>query len=117
MHFVDCIEGNSKSSTKFWGVIADSYNSTTDVHRQRTVNNIKDRWIGYNKQVSLFNQIYNQESSSSQNGAGDAIVLETVKQRYKNRTAPALVGSCEAPTQVEGKVGCLIHNRSICLLE
>jgi hypothetical protein len=34
----------------------------------------------------LFNQIYNQESSSSQIGAGDVMVLEIVKQRYKNQT-------------------------------
>jgi hypothetical protein len=34
----------------------------------------------------LFNQIYNQESSFRQSGADDAMVLETVKQRYKNRT-------------------------------
>jgi hypothetical protein len=34
MHSVDCIEGNFKSGAKFWGVIADSYNNTTDLHRQ-----------------------------------------------------------------------------------
>jgi hypothetical protein len=36
--------------------------------------------------VSLFNQIYNQEASSRQSGADNAMVLETAKQRYKNRT-------------------------------
>jgi hypothetical protein len=86
MHSVDCIEGNSKFGMKFWGAIADSYNSTIDAHRQRTVKNLKDHWVAYNKQVSLFNQIYNQESSSRQKGADDAMVLETVKQRYKNQT-------------------------------
>jgi hypothetical protein len=30
MHSVDCIEDNSKSGVKFWGVIADSYNSTPE---------------------------------------------------------------------------------------
>jgi hypothetical protein len=34
----------------------------------------------------LFNQIYNQESSSRQSGADDGMVLDTTKQRYKNRT-------------------------------
>jgi hypothetical protein len=34
----------------------------------------------------LFNQIYNQESSSKQSGADDAMVLETAKQWYKNQT-------------------------------
>jgi hypothetical protein len=33
MHSVDCIEGNVKPGVKFWGVIADFYNSTTDPHR------------------------------------------------------------------------------------
>jgi hypothetical protein len=84
--FVDCIKSNSKSRVKFWGAIADSYNSTTDEHRQRTVKNLKDHWVSYNKQVSLFNQIYTQESSSKQTGADDAMVLETAKQRYKNQT-------------------------------
>jgi hypothetical protein len=86
MHSVDCIEGNSKSKVKFWGVIADSYNSTTEVHRHRTVKNLKDHWVAYNKQVSLFNQIYNQESSNRQSGADDDMVLEIAKQRYQNQT-------------------------------
>jgi hypothetical protein len=51
------------------------------------VKNLKDHWVAYNKQVSLFNQIYNQESSSRQSGADDAMVLETTKQRYKNQTS------------------------------
>jgi hypothetical protein len=72
---------------KFWCAIADSYNRTTDEHHQRIVKNLKDHWVAYNKQVSLFNQIYNQESSSRQSIANDTIVLETVKQWYKNRTS------------------------------
>jgi hypothetical protein len=86
MHFVDCIECDSKSRVKFCGTIADSYNNTTEVYRHRTVKNIKDHWVAYNKQVSLFNQIYNQESSNRQSGADDGIVLEIIKQRYKNWT-------------------------------
>jgi hypothetical protein len=87
MHFIDCIKINSKSGVKFWGVIADSYNSTTDVHRHYTAKNLKDHWVAYNKQISLFNQIYNQESSNRQSGADDDMVLEIVKQQYKNRTS------------------------------
>jgi hypothetical protein len=87
MHSVDCIEGNSKSKVKFWGVIADSYNNNnTEVHHHRTVKNLKDHWVAYNKQVSLFNQIYNQEYSNKQSGADDGMVLNIVKQRYKNQT-------------------------------
>jgi hypothetical protein len=86
MHSVDCVEGNSKFGLKFSGAIVASYNSDTDEHRQRTVKNLKDHWIAYNKQVSLFNQIYNQESSSRQSGVDDVMFLKTVKQRYKNRT-------------------------------
>jgi hypothetical protein len=55
------------------------------VHHHRTAKNLKDHWIVYNKYVSLFNQIYNQESSNEQSGADDSMVLEIVKQRYKNR--------------------------------
>jgi hypothetical protein len=55
MHSVNCIEGNSKSEVKFWGVIADSYNNTTDAYHYRIVKNLKDYWVAYNKQVSLFN--------------------------------------------------------------
>jgi hypothetical protein len=51
------------------------------------VKNLKDYWVGYNKHVSLFNQIYNQESLNRQSGADDGIVLEIVKQRYKNWTS------------------------------
>jgi hypothetical protein len=40
MHSVDCIEGNSKSGVKFWGVITDSYNNTTEAHHHHTVNNL-----------------------------------------------------------------------------
>jgi hypothetical protein len=76
MYFIDCIEGNSKSGVKLWGAIADSYNSTTETHRHRTMKNLKDHWVDYNKQVSLFNQIYNQESSNMQSGANDDMVLE-----------------------------------------
>jgi hypothetical protein len=85
MHFVDCIEGNFKSRVKFWGAIADCYNSTTEAYHHRTVKNLKDHWVAYNKQLSLFNQIYNQESSNRQSGADDGMVLEIAKQRYKNR--------------------------------
>jgi hypothetical protein len=86
MHAVDCIEGNSKSRLKFWGDTADLYNSTTEVHRHHTVKNLKDHWVVYNNQISLFNQIYNQESLNRQSGADDGIVLKIAKQRYTNRT-------------------------------
>jgi hypothetical protein len=80
MHSVDCIEGNSKFGVKFWGAIADSYNSTTEVHRYRTAKNLKNHWVAYNKKVSLFNQIYIQESLNRQSGADDGMVLEIAKQ-------------------------------------
>jgi hypothetical protein len=64
MHSMNCIGGNAKPGAKFCDVIDDSYNSTTDLHHQRTPKNLKDHWCACNKQVSLFNQIYNQESSS-----------------------------------------------------
>jgi hypothetical protein len=63
MHSMDGIEGNTKPGAKFWGAIADTYNNTTDAHRQVTSKNLKDHLSTYNKQVSLFNQIHNQESS------------------------------------------------------
>jgi hypothetical protein len=50
------------------------------------VKNLKDHWVAYNKQIFLFNQIYNQESSHRQSGADDAMILEIVKERYKNWT-------------------------------
>jgi hypothetical protein len=68
----------------FWGAIADSYNNNTKVHHHYTVKNLKDHWVAYNKQVSLFNQIYNQQSSNRQSRADDGMVLEIAKQRYKN---------------------------------
>jgi hypothetical protein len=86
VHSIECIEGNFKSGVKFWGVISDSYNSTTEDYRHCTVKNLKDHWVAYNKQVSLFNQIYNQESSHKQSGADDVMILETTKERYKNWT-------------------------------
>jgi hypothetical protein len=68
MHSVDCIEGNFKSGVKFSSVIADSYNNTTEVYHHSIMKNLKDHLIAYNKQVSLFNQIYNQESFNRQSG-------------------------------------------------
>jgi hypothetical protein len=59
MHFVYPIEGNVKLGGKFLGAIVDTYNNNTEPHCQRTAKNMKDRWSTYNKQVSLFNQIYN----------------------------------------------------------
>jgi hypothetical protein len=50
------------------------------------VKNLKDHWVAYNKQISLFNLIYNQESFSRQNEVDDVMVLKTAKQRYKNQT-------------------------------
>jgi hypothetical protein len=49
MHSIDCIEGNFKSGVKFYGAIADSYNNTTEEQHHRTVKNLKDRWLAYNK--------------------------------------------------------------------
>jgi hypothetical protein len=86
MHFVNPIEGNTKPALKFWGAIVDIYNNNTESHCQQTAKNLKDHWSTYNKQVLLFNQIYNQESSCRQSGADDAMVLETAKERYKNKT-------------------------------
>jgi hypothetical protein len=80
MHSVDYIEGNSKSGVKFWCTIANSYNSTTEAHRQRTAKNLKDHWVAYNKQVSLFNHIYNQKSLNMQSGVDDDMVPEIAKQ-------------------------------------
>jgi hypothetical protein len=77
MHSVDCIEGNSKYGVKFWGAIADSYNTTIETHHHRTAKNLKDHWVAYNKHVSLFNQINNQESSNRQSRANDGMVLRT----------------------------------------
>jgi hypothetical protein len=42
VHYMDCINGNAKPGVKFWGAIADTYNSTTDAHHQRTLKNLKD---------------------------------------------------------------------------
>jgi hypothetical protein len=81
MHSVDCIECNFKSGVKFWGVIVDSYNSTIEAYRHRTMKNLKDHWVTYNKYISLFNQIYNKESSNRQSGANNGMVLEIVKQQ------------------------------------
>jgi hypothetical protein len=50
------------------------------------VKNLKDHWVAYNKQVFLFNQIYNKKSLPRQSEADDVMVLGTAKQRYKNRT-------------------------------
>jgi hypothetical protein len=86
MHSVDCIEDNFKFGVKFYGVITDFYNSTTEAHCHRTVKNLKDHWVVYNTHVSLFNQIYNQDSSNRQSGVDDSMVLKIVKQRYKNCT-------------------------------
>jgi hypothetical protein len=88
MHSVYCIEVNSKSGVEFWGVIADSYNSTTEQHRRHTAKNLKDYWIAYNKHVSLFNQIYNQESSHRQSGANDAIIIETINEQIRIGPVP-----------------------------
>jgi hypothetical protein len=38
------------------------------------VNNLKDYCVDYNKQISLFNQIYNQEFLNRQTGADDGMV-------------------------------------------
>jgi hypothetical protein len=54
--------------------------------RHCTVKNLKHHWVAYNKHVSLFNQIYNYESSNMQSRADDGMVLEIAKQGYKNRT-------------------------------
>jgi hypothetical protein len=86
IHSVDYIEGNSKARVKFWGVIDDFYNNNIEAHRHHTVKNLKDHWIAYNKQVFLFNQIYNKKSSNRQTRGNDGIVLENAKHRYKNRT-------------------------------
>jgi hypothetical protein len=93
MHSVNCIEDNSKSGIKFWGAITDSYNNNTKMHHHHTVKNLKDHWIAYNKQVSLLNQIYNQESLNRQSGANDGMVLEITKHRYKNWTGGKLLGN------------------------
>jgi hypothetical protein len=77
---MDCIEGNVKPGAKFWSVIDATYNNTTEPHRQQTLKNLKDHWSTYNKQVSLFNQIYNQEAFYSQSGADDTMVLKFTKQ-------------------------------------
>jgi hypothetical protein len=44
MNSVDCIEGNAKPGVKFLGAIANTYNSITDEHCQRTPKNLKDNW-------------------------------------------------------------------------
>jgi hypothetical protein len=41
---MDCIEGNAKPRVKFLGAIANTYNSITDEHCQRTPKNLKDNW-------------------------------------------------------------------------
>jgi hypothetical protein len=80
MHCVDCIEGNSKSRVKFCGAITDAYNNITEAHCHCTAKNIKDHWVAYNKQISLFNQIYNQESLNRQSGTDDDMILEIATQ-------------------------------------
>jgi hypothetical protein len=43
MYSVNCIEGNFKSEVKFYGAIANSYNSTTEEQHHRTTKNLKDQ--------------------------------------------------------------------------
>jgi hypothetical protein len=85
LHSKDCIEGNSKSGQTFWGGIADTYNATTEPERYRTPKQLKDHWSTCNAKVSLFNSIYNQESSHRASGADDLQVMEAAKERYKLR--------------------------------
>jgi hypothetical protein len=55
-------------------------------HHQRTPKYMNDHRSTYNKQVSLLNQIYNQESSCRKSGVDDAMVLVTTKKQYKSNT-------------------------------
>jgi hypothetical protein len=63
MHSVNPIKGNIKLGAKLWGVITNTYNNNNEPHWQRTPKNLKDHWSTYKKQMPMFNQIYNQESS------------------------------------------------------
>jgi hypothetical protein len=85
LHSVDCISGNSKSGAAFWGQISETYNSTTDPLRLRTAKQLKDHWSVCNARVSLFNALYNQETSTRQSGADDAMVMEAAKARYAQK--------------------------------
>jgi hypothetical protein len=88
MHYVDPIVGNAKPGAKCWDSIANTYNSTIEPLRQCPAKNLKDHWCTYTvpTQVSLFNQIYNQESSCRQSGANDNMVLDVAKEWHKNKT-------------------------------
>jgi hypothetical protein len=66
MHSVDCIEGNSKSGVKFWGVIADSYNNT----------------IGWDRAKTAVRKGKGKEDSSSQSRSSFAMagIMSTLKK-------------------------------------
>jgi hypothetical protein len=59
-HSVDSIRGNSKKSEQYWSDVAQEYNLTTPKNRQRTKNQVKERWQWHkiNKWASMFNDCY-----------------------------------------------------------
>nr|XP_051220283.1 uncharacterized protein LOC127338038 [Lolium perenne] len=78
----DSVAGNCKIGTSFWGQIPETFNSTSEPARGRTSKQLKDHWNAYNKEVSLFNGYYIQESGLRQSGADDDMVMKAAMERY-----------------------------------
>ncbi|XP_051229168.1 glutathione S-transferase T3-like [Lolium perenne] len=78
----DSVAGNCKTDTSFWGQIAETFNSTSEPACRRTSKQLKDHWNAYNKEVSLFNGYYIQESGLRQSGADDDMVMKAAMERY-----------------------------------
>lgn len=79
----DPINGNGKKTDRYWGDVANEYNSTTPKSRRRTTKQLKDHFQKIKKKVTWFCSSWKEAISIWPSGHSDDQILEKAEAIYE----------------------------------
>jgi len=79
----DPINGNGKKTDRYWGDVANEYNSTTPKSRRRTTKQLKDHFQKIKKKVTWFCNSWKEATSIWPSGHSDDQIMEKAEAIYE----------------------------------
>ena len=79
----DPINGNGKKTDRYWGDVANEYNSTTPKSRRRTAKQLKDHFQKIKKKVTWFCSSWKEAISIWPSGHSDDQIMEKAEAIYE----------------------------------
>jgi hypothetical protein len=83
-HSNDPIDGNAKKNEKFWGQVADEFNSNTPADRKRDINGLKQHWQRLKSTISHFNNFWSRVLKKHGSGMSDDQMMDEALKWFES---------------------------------